>query len=109
MLMCINKEQIRIGKSGIYEINNGIKINFIGFVPKSTLNNFPYKDKMENYNSYNDFPNNPISEENSNKYYYDISSGIVYAWDNQNLKYIQVFNGLDYFIMDFEYQEEEEE
>ena len=34
-LMCINGEQIRIGKSGIYEINNDlIKINFISFVPK---------------------------------------------------------------------------
>ena len=35
MLMCINGEQIRIGKNGIYELNNGININFISFVPKS--------------------------------------------------------------------------
>lgn len=34
MLMCINRQQIRIGKSGIYEINNGMNINFIGFIPK---------------------------------------------------------------------------
>ena len=37
MLMCINGEQIRIGKSGIYEINNGIiKITSISFVPKQS-------------------------------------------------------------------------
>lgn len=53
LLMCINGEQIRIGKSGIYEINNDlIKINFISFVPKQ----------------------NTLSS-----------------------------NGIDYFIMDFEY------
>jgi len=35
MLMCINGEEIRIGKSGIYEINNDIiKITSISFVPK---------------------------------------------------------------------------
>ena len=35
LLMCINGEQIRIGKSGIYEINNDIiKITSISFVPK---------------------------------------------------------------------------
>jgi hypothetical protein len=32
MLMCINGEDIRIGPNGIYEINNGYKITFIGFV-----------------------------------------------------------------------------
>lgn len=38
LLMCINREQIRIGKTGIYEINNGINITSISFVPKeSTL------------------------------------------------------------------------
>lgn len=36
MLMCINKEQIRIGRSGIYEINNGMNITSISFVPKNT-------------------------------------------------------------------------
>lgn len=36
--MCINREQIRLGKRGIYEINNGINITSISFVPKvSTL------------------------------------------------------------------------
>lgn len=35
MLMCINGEQIRNSRSGIYEINNDkIKIKSIGFVPK---------------------------------------------------------------------------
>lgn len=35
LLMCINGEQIRIGKSGIYELNNDlIKITFISFIPK---------------------------------------------------------------------------
>ena len=37
MLMCINGEEIRIGKSGIYEINNDIiKITSISFVPKQS-------------------------------------------------------------------------
>lgn len=30
--MCIDGEQIRIGRSGIYEINNGVMVNFIGFI-----------------------------------------------------------------------------
>ena len=29
-LLCINREAIRIGRSGTYEINNGMKINFMG-------------------------------------------------------------------------------
>lgn len=36
LLMCINREQIRIGKTGIYEINNGINITSISFVPKAS-------------------------------------------------------------------------
>lgn len=36
LLMCINREQIRIGKTGIYEINNGINITSISFVPKTS-------------------------------------------------------------------------
>jgi len=35
LLLCINKEQIRLGKNGIYELNNGMNITSIGFVPKS--------------------------------------------------------------------------
>lgn len=37
MLMCINREMIRIGKSGIYEINNNINITSLSFVPKESL------------------------------------------------------------------------
>ena len=38
LLMCINKEQIRIGKSGIYQLNNNINVTSISFMPqKSTL------------------------------------------------------------------------
>ena len=41
LLMCINGEQIRIGKSGIYEITNpGIAVSFIGFVPKTNEDYF---------------------------------------------------------------------
>ena len=32
LLMCINGQEIRIGPSGIYQIKNGYKINFIGFI-----------------------------------------------------------------------------
>ena len=45
LLMCINREQIRIGKTGIYEINNGINITSISFVPKESIlnsNNLDY-------------------------------------------------------------------
>ena len=32
--MCINGEMIRVGRSGIYELNHGIDITFIGFMPE---------------------------------------------------------------------------
>jgi len=35
LLMSINGEAIRIGRSGLYEINNGINTTFIGFVIES--------------------------------------------------------------------------
>ena len=38
--MCINGEQIRIGKNGIYEINNTIQVTFLGFIPKSASEYF---------------------------------------------------------------------
>lgn len=38
MQMCIDGEEIRIGKSGIYEINNGIIIKFIGFIVEDNDN-----------------------------------------------------------------------
>ena len=36
LLMCINGEEIRIGRSGIYEINNGVVVTFIGFIVKQS-------------------------------------------------------------------------
>lgn len=46
MLMCINGEQIRNSKSGIYEINNDkIEISSIGFVPKKDT----YSDNGNDY------------------------------------------------------------
>ena len=38
LLMCINGEEIRVGPSGIYEIKNGYKVNFIGFIIKDSSN-----------------------------------------------------------------------
>lgn len=38
LLMCINGEEIRIGPSGIYQIKNGYRINFMGFVITSSEN-----------------------------------------------------------------------
>ena len=32
LLMCINGEEIRVGRSGLYEILNGYKVTFIGFI-----------------------------------------------------------------------------
>jgi len=32
LLMCINGEEIHIGRSGLYEILNGYKVTFIGFI-----------------------------------------------------------------------------
>lgn len=40
LLMCINREQIRLGKTGIYEINNGMRITSISFVPKNSISSF---------------------------------------------------------------------
>ena len=36
LIMCINGEQIRIGRTGIYELNNGMKIQSIGFILKKS-------------------------------------------------------------------------
>lgn len=40
LLMCINREQIRLGKTGIYEINNGINITSVNFVPKDSPSDY---------------------------------------------------------------------
>lgn len=45
LLMCINGQDIRIGPNGIYEINNGYKVTFIGFIittDDTTLNRRNY-------------------------------------------------------------------
>jgi hypothetical protein len=42
LLMCIDGEQIRVGKSGIYELNSNINITSISFVPKNTSNGLDY-------------------------------------------------------------------
>lgn len=34
--LCVNGEMIRVGRTGIYEINHGIDITFIGFIPEET-------------------------------------------------------------------------
>lgn len=31
-LICVNKEPIRVGRSGVYEVNNGVPVTFVGFV-----------------------------------------------------------------------------
>ena len=36
LLMCINGEPIRIGPSGIYQIRNGYKVDFLGFVRRNS-------------------------------------------------------------------------
>ena len=38
-LFCINGEQIRVGKSGVYEINSGIPITFFGTADNEIVNN----------------------------------------------------------------------
>ena len=32
LIICVNGEQIKVGRSGLYEIKNGVEINFIGFI-----------------------------------------------------------------------------
>ena len=36
LMMCINGEEIRIGRTGIYELNNGITVQYIGFIVKES-------------------------------------------------------------------------
>ena len=44
LLMDINGEPIRIGPSGIYEINNGYKINYMGFILQDSPSTADGKD-----------------------------------------------------------------
>ena len=38
--MCINGEEIKVGRSGLYEILNGYKISFIGFIVEPDDNKY---------------------------------------------------------------------
>ena len=38
--MCIDGEQVRVGRSGIYEINHGITIRFLGFIVQPNDNKY---------------------------------------------------------------------
>lgn len=75
LLMCINREPIRIGRSGIYEINNGIEITSISFVPKQIIQ----------------------SGSSSGV----VGAGIVESAQVGNSEGVK--RRLDYFIMDYEY------
>lgn len=47
LIMCINGEEIKIGNSGIYEIDNGMKINYFGVILKSESGSMAYPDKYQ--------------------------------------------------------------
>ena len=38
--MSIDGEAVRVGRSGIYEINNGISVSFIGFIVEPDDNKY---------------------------------------------------------------------
>lgn len=38
--MCIDGESIKVGRSGLYEINNGVTISFIGFIVETDDNQY---------------------------------------------------------------------
>lgn len=40
LLMSINRQQIRLGRTGVYEINNGIKITSVCFMPRNNSDYF---------------------------------------------------------------------
>ncbi len=44
MLMCIEGEGIRVGRSGIYEINNGVFVTFLGFIIQDDEQNHFFLD-----------------------------------------------------------------
>lgn len=47
LVMCINGEEIRIGNSGIYEIDNGMKINYFGVILNSDRSSMAYPDNYQ--------------------------------------------------------------
>ena len=44
LIMCINGEEIKVGNSGFYEIDNGMKINYFGVILKSEYGSMAYPD-----------------------------------------------------------------
>ena len=36
-MIVVNKEPIRIGRSGIYEINNGLQVNYFSIIPDNNI------------------------------------------------------------------------
>jgi hypothetical protein len=57
MIMCINGEEIKIGNSGTYEIDNKIDINFFGVVVKEDSNKQPPAggDKYQDFTLDNEY------------------------------------------------------
>ncbi len=55
LLMCINREPIRMGKTGIYEINNGIDITSLSIIPKSSSS---FSDGLDYFIIDFEYPNN---------------------------------------------------
>ena len=47
LVMCINGEEIRIGNSGIYEIDNGMKINYFGVILANDYTSMGFEDKWQ--------------------------------------------------------------
>lgn len=48
-LLCVNHEPIRIGRSGIYEVNNGVKISFVGVLAPNGSRDENVKDFILDY------------------------------------------------------------
>lgn len=47
LVMCINGEEIRVGNSGIYEIDNGMKINYFGVILAKDYTSMGMDDKWQ--------------------------------------------------------------
>lgn len=48
-LLCVNHEAIRVGRSGVYEVNNGVKVNFIGICSPNGSDNTNINDFILDY------------------------------------------------------------
>ena len=60
-LLCVNHEPIRVGRSGIYEVNNGVKVYFVGICGPDGDNKDNINEFVLDY-AYNDNP----TEDNDN-------------------------------------------